>query len=139
MTNDDVTPASTPRNGAATSTVYPAVLVDDRTQRLRTLTHILYGLFAAFWFTGGFSMLVAVIIAYVKRDDVAGTPYQAHFDWQIRTFWWALLWAVIGGILVFAVIGFAVLWALGIWLLYRIIKGWFYLYDNKPLAGTRLL
>jgi uncharacterized membrane protein len=73
----------------------------------------------------------------VKRADVVGTPYEAHFEWQIRSFWLCLLGYAIGGVLLFVVIGIPVLWAVSIWMLYRIIKGWLYLYDNKPLANPR--
>ncbi|WP_116138003.1 DUF4870 family protein [Trinickia diaoshuihuensis] len=100
---------------------------------LRTLTHILYALFALHWFTGGLSILVAIILAYLKRDDAAGTPYEAHMTWLIRSFWIALAGYVIGGALVFVVIGFVVLAAVTIWMIYRIVKGWLYLYENKPL------
>jgi hypothetical protein len=61
----------------------------ERLRSLRTLTHVLYALYAAYWLTGGLTVLVAIIINYLKRDDVAGTPYEAHFQWQIRTFWFA--------------------------------------------------
>ncbi|PMS34713.1 putative membrane protein [Trinickia symbiotica] len=101
--------------------------------RIRTLTHVLYGLYAVHWFTGGISGLVAIIIDYVKRPDAAGTPYAAHFEWQIRTFWLGLIGYVIGWALVFVVVGFVILGAVSIWMLYRIVKGWLYLYDNKPL------
>lgn len=104
-----------------------------RARDMRTLTHILYGLYALHWFTGGISIIVAVIIAYLKRDDTAGTPSQPHFEWLIRTFWMGLVGYIIGGVLVFVFIGFAVLTAVSIWMLYRIVKGWLYLYDNKPL------
>ena len=117
---------------------YDATLEDDRLSRLRTLTHILYGLYAVFWLTGGVSALVAIIINYVKRDDVAGTVYESHFDWQIRTFWWSLVWVVAGLLLALVMIGFLVLWVLSLWTLYRIIKGWLYLHDNKPLPTRRL-
>ncbi|RDU95508.1 DUF4870 family protein [Trinickia dinghuensis] len=100
---------------------------------IRTLTHILYGLYALQWFTGGITIVVAIIIAYLKRDDAAGTPYEAHLTWLIRTFWIGLAGYIIGGVLVFVVIGFAVLTAVSIWMLYRIVKGWLYLYENKPL------
>ena len=100
---------------------------------LRTLTHILYALFALHWFTGGVSIVIAIIIAYLKRDDAAGTAYEAHFTWLIRSFWLGLVGYVVGGVLIFAIIGFAVLAAVSIWLLYRIVKGWLYLYENKPL------
>ena len=60
----------------------------ERQRGLRTLTHVLYGLYAAYWLTGGITVLIAIIINYLKRGDVVGTPYEAHFEWQIRTFWW---------------------------------------------------
>lgn len=102
-------------------------------ERLRTLTHVLYALYALYWLTGGLTVLVAIIINYLKRDDVAGTPYEAHFQWQIRTFWWAVLGHVIGVALIWVLIGFPILFVVGIWTLYRVIKGWLYLYENKPM------
>lgn len=73
----------------------------------------------------------------MKRDDVRGTLYESHFRWQIRSFWWCVLWGVIGVLLIpLAFLGFAVLWALGIWMLYRIVKGWLYLNDSKPMYAN---
>jgi uncharacterized membrane protein len=89
------------------------------------------------WLTGGITGLIAIVINYVKRSDVAGTPYEAHFDWQIRSFWGCLIGYVIGGALFVVVIGIPILWAVSIWMLYRIIKGWLYLYDNKRFANPR--
>jgi len=54
--------------------------------------------------------------------------------WQIRTFWWGLRWAVVGGILVLVVVGFAVLFADAVWIIYRIVKGWLNLNENKPVG-----
>ncbi|CAG4908036.1 DUF4870 family protein [Paraburkholderia gardini] len=116
---------------------YQSTTEIDRQRSLRTLTHILYGLYAIYWLTGGLTALVAIIINYVKRPDVAGTPFEAHFNWQIRTFWWGLLGHVIGIALFIVLIGVPILWAVAIWMLYRIIKGWLYLYDNKPLMNPR--
>ncbi|MGN6666757.1 MAG: DUF4870 family protein [Trinickia sp.] len=118
----------TPEPGAPVSYRTP-----DAGRDMRTLTHILYGLFALHWFTGGISIIVAVIIAYLKRDDAAGTPYESHVTWLIRTFWIGLVGYIVGAALVFVIIGFAVLTAVSIWMLYRIVKGWLYLYENKPL------
>jgi uncharacterized membrane protein len=109
----------------------------ERERSLRTLTHVLYGLYAVHWLTGGLTILIAIIINYVKRSDVAGTPYEAHFEWQIRTFWMGLVGYAIGALLLLVLIGIPVLWAVSIWMLYRIIKGWLYLYDNKPFANPR--
>jgi uncharacterized membrane protein len=116
---------------------YRNTLESERERGLRTLTHVLYALYAVYWLTGGISVLIAIIINYVKRPDVAGTPYEVHFQWQIRTFWWCMLGYLIGGLLFFVFIGIPILWAVGIWMLYRIIKGWLYLYDNKPLLNPR--
>ena len=88
-------------------------------------------------FLGSIPSIAAVILNYVKRGDARGTWVESHYRWQIRTFWYALLWAVIGTILVFtivgAVIGFPVLIALTLWLIYRIARGWLRLGDHKPM------
>lgn len=118
-----------------------AVVMTDEAERLaglRRLTHILYALYAIFWLTGGITALIAIIVGYVKRDDVRGTLYESHFRWQIRSFWWCVLWGLIGVLLIpLAFLGFAVLWALGIWMLYRIVKGWLYLNDSKPMYANQ--
>jgi uncharacterized membrane protein len=107
--------------------------LSERQRGLRTLTHVLYALYAVHWFTGGISGLIALIIDYVKRPDTMGTPYEAHFHWQIRTFWMGLIGYLIGAALILLAIGVPIIAAVSIWMLYRIIKGWLYLYDNKPL------
>jgi uncharacterized membrane protein len=88
-------------------------------------------------FLGSVPSIAAVVLNYVKRGDARGTWAESHYRWQIRTFWYALLWAVIGTILVFtivgAVIGFPVLIALTLWLIYRIARGWLRLGDHKPM------
>lgn len=112
---------------------YTGTIDADRERSIRTLTHILYGLYALHWFTGGVTGLVAIILDYLKRGDAAGTPYADHFQWQIRTFWFGVAGYIIGGVLVFAIIGFPILAAVSIWMLYRIVKGWLYLYETKPL------
>lgn len=77
--------------------------------------------------------IVALVINYVKRDDVAGTFLASHFRWQIRTFWFGLLWGVLGALTVIIVIGWLVLIAAAVWLIYRVAKGWMYLVDGKTL------
>ncbi|CAN0618098.1 conserved protein of unknown function [Burkholderia multivorans] len=112
---------------------YQGAADSERLNGLRTLTHVLYALYAVHWLTGGVTGLIAIIINYVKRADAAGTPYDVHFEWQIRTFWRALIAYVIGIALLVVGVGFLVLGAVWIWTLYRIIKGWLYLNDNKTL------
>jgi uncharacterized membrane protein len=121
---------------------------------LVTLTHVTYALHAlglaigAFGastvigtFLFGWPSIIAVIINYVKRGDARGTWLESHFTWQIRTFWFALLWAVIiglvGGLLAIVLVGIAIwiigLFVLGLWAVYRIARGWLRLSDRQPM------
>ena len=77
-------------------------------ESLKQLTLITYVLYAASLFVG-ITGIVAIVINYVKRDDVRGTLYESHFTWQIRTFWWGLLWGVVGVATIWLVVGFFVL------------------------------
>ncbi len=106
---------------------------EERIRSLKSLVQVVYVLYALSYFTG-ITAIVGIIINYVKREDAAGTWLESHFRWQIRTFWFGLLWAVIGAMTVFIAIGFAVLFANFCWIIYRIVKGWLNLNDNKPMA-----
>lgn len=113
-------------------------------------THVIYALHAvsvligittaAFIVTAfvfGLPSIVAVILNYVKRADARGTFIESHFRWQIRTFWFTLLWCVIGGLLFATVVGALVaipmFLAVGVWVIYRVIRGWLALKDGKPV------
>jgi len=88
-------------------------------------------------FVFGLPSIVAVIINYVKRPDARGTYVESHFRWQIRTFWLAVLWCVIGGALFVTLVGIplalVVFFAAGIWAIYRVVKGWLALRDRRPM------
>jgi uncharacterized membrane protein len=107
----------------------------EKLKELKTLTRVVYALQAAGFVLGGITWIVAVVINYVKRDEVAGTWFESHFRWQIRTFWFGLLWGVIGGILALVLVGFAILFADAVWIIYRIVKGWLNLNDGKPMPA----
>lgn len=117
---------------------------------LVTLTHIIYALHAFSVLTGissaafivtaflsGWPSIIAVIINYVKRDNVRGTFLDSHFSWQIRTFWWSLLWVVIASVLIATfigmVIGVPIMIIVGLWILYRIIRGWLAQVSRKAM------
>jgi uncharacterized membrane protein len=100
----------------------------------KTLTTIIYALYASAALVG-ITAIVAIVMNYVKRDDVAGTFMESHFRWQINTFWYGLLWTVLGWITTFILVGFAILFASWIWMIYRVVKGWLNLNDNKPMYG----
>ncbi len=107
-------------------------LDEEKNRSLKNLAQIVYILYALSYFTG-ITAIVGIIINYVKLEDVAGTWLESHFRWQIRTFWFGLLWAVIGIATLFILIGMAILFANFCWIIYRIVKGWLNLNDNKPM------
>jgi uncharacterized membrane protein len=87
--------------------------------------------------------IVAIINAYVKRSDAAGTWVASHFTWLIRTFWWSLLWALLGGLVMITLglilIGIPIafgIWAVDtIWVIYRVIRGYLRFHESQPIAG----
>jgi uncharacterized membrane protein len=134
-----------------------AVTTVEATPSLVRLTHIVYGLHAlglaigAFGaasvlgsFLFGWPSIIAVIINYVKRSDVRGTWLESHFRWQIRTFWFALAWAVIVALvsipLSVILIGIgtwiAGMFVLGIWAIYRIARGWLRLNSHQAMPSA---
>jgi uncharacterized membrane protein len=98
-------------------------------KQLTLATYILYALSAFTGITG----IVALIINYIKREDTAGTIYASHFTWQIRTFWWSLVWGILGFLTLLVGVGFLILCIDGIWVLYRMIKGFLNWNDGKPM------
>jgi uncharacterized membrane protein len=132
-----------------------ATVVRDSDPSLITTLHVTYALHAlglaigAFGastvvgaFIFGWPSIIAVIINYVKRGDARGTWLESHFSWQIRTFWYAAIWAavvfLVGLPLTLLLVGFAIwsvgLFALGIWAIYRIALGWSRLNDRRPVG-----
>lgn len=115
--------------------------------RLVRLTHFIYLLHAfsvlmgilgpAFIITAfltGWPSIIAVVINYIKRDEVRRTYLDSHFSWQIRTFWYTLLWLVVAAVLFVTVVGIVLAYILavgvGFWIVYRILRGWLALNDG---------
>jgi len=88
-------------------------------------------------FVGSLPSIIAVIINYVKRGDARGSWAASHYRWQIRTFWFALLWLLLAVLLIVTVVGAPVglglLLVLTLWLIYRIIRGWLRLLDKQAM------
>ncbi|OTG84443.1 hypothetical protein B9T33_01245 [Acinetobacter sp. ANC 5054] len=118
----------------------------------RLLTIILYVLYIVAIFSAGLLAILALIINYVKRSDVRGSIFESHFTWQIRTFWWYLIWNVIAFVPfiflfftgnnpnAFASVAFgasafcvAVIGLSWLWIVYRAIKGLIRVNDNRPM------
>lgn len=103
---------------------------------------ILIGLTSAITIVGAFVFgvpsIIAVIVNYIHQPKTRGTYLESHFRWQIRTFWFALLWIVIGVMLFVTLIGIPLAWLLivgaGLWVIYRVARGWLTLQDSKPIV-----
>ena len=105
------------------------------TPGLVSLTYIIYGLHAFSAFSG--VGIIALILSYIKRGDAHGTYLESHLNWLIRTFWFALLWLCIAGLLFITVVGIlpslVMAWLTGVWVLYRILRGILCMLDEKPI------
>lgn len=124
-------------------------------ETLRLITHVVYGLHAFALisallgtatilgsFLGTLPSIAAVILNYYKRGSARGTWLESHFRWQIRTFWFAALWFFVGWLLIFTLIGFlvgfAVLMIAGLWVLYRVVRGWWVLGQGETMPVPAL-
>ncbi|MBI2306957.1 MAG: hypothetical protein HYU78_06600 [Rhodocyclales bacterium] len=102
---------------------------------------VLTGIFGAVSVIGAFLIgwpsIIAVILNYVKRGEVAGTWLDSHFRWQIRTFWFVALWVLVAIVLAFTIIGLIpaliVVGAVTVWLIYRVARGWLALNAGRPI------
>ena len=88
-------------------------------------------------FLGSLPSIIAVILSYVKRGDARGSWAESHFRWQIRTFWFALLWMIVAVVLIMTVlgapVGFVLLLTVTVWLIYRVARGWIRLVDKQAM------
>ena len=100
----------------------------------KTWAMIVWGLNIAAFFTG-ITIIIAVIIAYVKRGELAGTPYESHMTSAIRTFWISLIGYLISFVLMLVLVGFLTMTLVGIWHLFRVIRGMIKALDDKPIEN----
>jgi uncharacterized membrane protein len=117
-----------------------------------TLAHVIYALHAVSLVIGivtaatvvaafltGWPSIIAVILNYVKRSEARGTWLDSHFRWQIRTFWFGLLWVALCVAFIVATLGVGLIIAwlplgvVGLWFIYRIAAGWLRLNDRRPM------
>ena len=130
----------------------PAYTLPDRS--LVNYTHLMYGLHAASALIGilgaativgsfifGVPSIIAVVMNYIRRSDARGTYLESHFSWQLRTFWFALLWVSVVFLLsfplFFVLVGFVTfpvgIFIVGVWVIYRVARGWLKLKDGQPV------
>ena len=137
---------SSPENGMADIEATDAVANSSI-----TLAQVIYGLHALSILIGvtsavtivgafvfGVPSIIAVIINYAYRHTVRGTFLESHFNWQIRTFWFAFLWFIVGVMLFVTLVGIPLAWivciAAGAWVIYRVARGWLTLQDRKSIS-----
>ncbi len=126
--------------------------VEPRDSLVR-VAHVVYALHAASLLVGilgtatvvgafltGWPSIIAVVLNYVKRDEVRGSWLDTHFRWQIRTFWFGLLWVALCMLFIVATLGIGILIAwlplafVSVWFVYRIARGWWRLMDRRPMS-----
>jgi uncharacterized membrane protein len=131
-------------HSAATTLTAPQSLID--------WTQIIYALHALSLVVGivgtatvvgafllGWPSIIAVIMNYIKRSEARGTWLESHFRWQLRTFWFGLLWVALCAAFVIVTLGIGLIIAwlplglVAIWFIYRIAKGWLALRDRRPM------
>ena len=122
----------------------------DNLAGARTWAHVMYGLHGLSALSGilssatiagafvfGWPSIIAVIINYVTRGQVRNTWLDSHWRWQLRTFWFAALWLLVAGLLAMTFIGIPaaimVIAVTGVWVLYRVIRGWLGLVDKRTM------
>ncbi|MDD5247383.1 MAG: hypothetical protein PHY45_00260 [Rhodocyclaceae bacterium] len=130
---------------------YEVITANDDLEGPRAWCHVMYGLHALSAVGGlltsativgafitGWPSILAVIINYATRSRVTASWLESHWRWQLRTFWFAVLWATLAMLLFFSVLGIPLAWGLivgtGLWLLYRVTRGWLVLLDRKAIA-----
>jgi uncharacterized membrane protein len=126
--------------------------IDRPSSSLETWTKVIYALHAFSLLTGilgaatvvgafltGWPSIIAVILNYVKRSEVRGTWLESHFRWQIRTFWYGLLWIALCILFIIGTLGIGLIIAwlpmgiVGLWFIYRVIRGWLALRDGRTM------
>ena len=105
---------------------------EDNQDHLETNLRLIYWLFAAGFFTG-LSFFAAGLLCYLNRQQVRKTFYESHIKWQAQTFWFALLWSVVGIAVSYYWIGLFILAANCLWVIYRVVKGLVYLKEHMPM------
>lgn len=129
---------------------YEVITANDELEGPRAWCHVMYGLHALSAVGGvltsativgafitGWPSILAVIINYATRSRVGASWLESHWRWQLRTFWFAVLWALAAVFLFFTFVGIPFAWALivgtGLWVLYRVVRGWLALLDRRAV------
>ena len=105
----------------------------DRLHSLKRLTAFVYLCQVLAFVFAGLPLLVGAIINLMKQDEVRGTWLESHFDWQVKTVWMALAGFAVAGLTFEFGVGFFILIATIMLLVYRIVIGWNALHSDQPV------
>ena len=109
------------------------MMFDEKQQaELRKYTYAVY-ILQALYFVLVITPAIGLVVNLMKQDDVRGSWLESHFRWQQVTFWYGLLWTVLGIVSIPILVGYAVLAVVTVWLIYRIARGWISLVDGKEM------
>lgn len=111
------------------------ITLTSQDEMAKTNAIIAYGLMIFGLFTGIF-WIIGAIWAMIKKDEARGTIFEDHYSNIIKTFWWGLGLSIIGFILIFVIVGYFLLFAVWIWSIYRIIKGFAKITSNKAYYSS---
>ena len=119
--------------------VIPGRQAGDDQSGWRTLTHVLYALHLLSWASLGLFSVVAIVINYVRRSALPSDFYLSHFRWQSRSFWYTLVLLVVTAPLwvLFVFPGYFAWTLIGLWYLYRYVKGWWFFAEGRPMPWPR--
>ena len=116
------------------------LILDSKIQSEKNTARLLYivhGL--TFFFSLGLLSIIPLIINYSKRPDTQGTLVYSHHSWMIHSFWWFVVWMVVGGILFVTVILLPlayIVWGVAwLWKAYRLIRGFIAINTNDPMPA----
>lgn len=108
---------------------------EEAQSALRSLVHLMYALHTLSWFSLGLFSVIAMVMNYAKRDSTRSDFYRSHFRWQARSFWFTLLWLALTLPLwlLFVFPGWAAWSLIGLWYLYRFVRGWWAFAEFRPM------
>jgi uncharacterized membrane protein len=106
----------------------------DKTANDRAVMHVLYGLHTLAWLSMGVFAVIALIANYIKRADEHDAVYSSHHNYMIATFWWTVLWLALAAPLWLLLFfpGAVAYTIIGLWYLYRCLRGWLRFSDGRP-------
>ena len=114
------------------------LILERRVEDAKHLARILYIIHAlTFFFSLGILSVIPLIVNYLKRPETAGTFVHSHHTWMIRSFWWYVIWVIVGAVLFVTIIGiplaYVVWFVVWVWKAYRLVRGFLDLNDNRPM------